>query len=89
MKAKLPELFMVRVHIRKWVLGLISVVTDRHKWVLLQCPVLAACTSCARNATEERGLLAHVLKSCAPDARTYHGLSMVDSEEKLEAVKEF
>ena len=34
-------------------------------------------------------LLAHVWNSCAPDDRTHHGLSMVDSEEKLEAVKEF
>ena len=33
--------------------------------------------------------LARDWNSCAPDARTHHGLSMVDSEEKLEAVKEF
>ena len=29
------------------------------------------------------------LDSSAPDARTHHGLSMIDSEEKLEAVKQF
>ena len=28
------------------------VVTDRHKWVQLQFPVLAACTLCTRNTTE-------------------------------------
>ena len=89
MKAKLSELFMVRVHFRKWVLGLILVVTDRHKWVKLQCPVLAACTSCTINTTELRYILAHVWNSYALDARTHHGQSMVDSEEKLEAVKQF
>ena len=64
-------------------------VTDRHKRVRLQCPVLAACTSCTRITTELRGILAHVWNSCAPDARTNNGLSMVGSEEELEAVKKF